>query len=274
MAKTTNRSFLEGDLTPETIRREFIQKPMANAKISLIGTGLELLDLMKMLPDAFVASQRRELDRLKAAGEEKDERIRNLEASIEQATTLRTTIQRGESRIERALGSLGDSEIAFHGFVSDADLKPMPGLTVRLSGREGASRKGLTAVTEEDGYFRISLGSKGDTGKEWRTRVGQINFAEKINIITEQPTAGGSSSSEATKPRGQVEILQGEKSVYIDPAGLPIDEGSVYREYVVQSAARPRSASDDLAEAKAKDVDVAQSAPAKSAKKRRKIKLR
>lgn len=268
--KTTNRSFLEGDLTPEKIRREFIQKPMANAKLSLIGTGLELLDLMKMLPDAFVASQRRELQRLKDKGDDNDKRIKNLEASIEQATTLRTTIQRGESRIERGLGSLGDAEIAFHGFVSDADLNPMPGLTVRLSGRDGASRRGLTAVTEEDGYFRISLGSKRDTGKEWRARVGQINFAEKINIITEQPSAGGTSSGDATstKPRGQVEILQGEKTVYVDPASLPIDEGSVYREYVVQGDSRIRSEYNDVAEAKAEEVK--QSTASRSAKKKRK----
>jgi hypothetical protein len=270
-SKTTNRSFLEGDLTPEKIRREFIQKPMANAKLSLIGTGLELLDLMKMLPEAFVASQRRELHRLKADGKDNDERIKNLEASIEQATTLRTTIQRGESRIERGLGSLGDSEIAFHGFVSDADLNPMPGLTVRLSGREGASRRGLTAITEDDGYFRISLGSKRDTGKEWRARVGQINFAEKINIITEQaPASGASGDATSTKPRGQVEILQGEKTVYVDPAGLPIDEGSVYREYVVQSDSRIRSDYDDFAGVEVEEADVAQSAPKKSAKKKSK----
>jgi hypothetical protein len=271
MASKTNRSFIDGDLTPEKFRREFIQKPMANAKLSLIGTGLELLDLMKMLPDAFVASQRRELHRLKATGEDNDERIKNLEASIEQATTLRTTIQRGESRIERGLGSLGDSEIAFHGFVSDQDLNPMPGLTVRLSGREGASRRGLTAVTENDGYFRISLGSKRDDGKEWRERVGQINFAEKINIITEQPAAGATSGdATSTKPRGQVEILQGDKTVYVDPAALSIDEGNVYREYVVHADSRTKADYENVASTEAAPADVAQSAPRRSAKKKSK----
>ena len=146
--------------------------------------------------------------------------------------------------LQRALGSLGDSELAFHGFVSDAGLNPMAGLTVRLSGHGQTGKRGLTATTEDDGYFRILLGSKRNTGKEWRSRVGEINVAEKINILTEEQSSTDATS--ATKTRGQVEILQGEKTLYTDPAGVPIDEGSVYREYVVQPQSQPKSELEDV----------------------------
>jgi hypothetical protein len=268
--KTTNRSFLDGDQSPEKLRREFIEKPLNGAKLSALGTGLELFDLLSVLPDAFISSQRRELGRLKAAGKDNDDRVNRLEASIEQATALRTTVKRGESRVQRALGSLGDPELAFHGFVSDANLNPVAGLTVRLSGREGSGKRGLTATTEDDGYFRIPLGSKRDTGKEWRSRVGQISFAEKLNIFTEEQAAATGSGSDATtgKVRGHVEILQGQKSLYTDPAGVPIDEGSVYREYVVQAESRPRSDYGDFASVDVQEVEVAQTASARRAPKK------
>jgi hypothetical protein len=258
--KTTNHSFLEGDQSPEKLRREFIDKPLNAAKQSLLGTGLDLLNLMRVLPDAFIASQQRELERLKASGKDDDERMRQHEVSIEQAVALRTTVAQGETRIQRAMDSLGNTELAFHGFVSDADLNPVSGLTVRLSGRDAKSgKRGLTATTEDDGYFRIPLGSKRDTGKEWRSRVGQINFAEKLNIISEQQADAAASVNDATsanKARGQVEILQGEKSLYTDPAGVPIDEGSVYREYVVQAESRPNAGYSDLNGVEVEDVDT------------------
>jgi len=90
--KTTNHSFLEGDQSPEKLRREFIDKPLNAAKQSLLGTGLDLLNLMRVLPDAFIASQQRELERLKASGKDDDERMRQHEVSIEQAVALRTTV--------------------------------------------------------------------------------------------------------------------------------------------------------------------------------------
>jgi hypothetical protein len=265
--KTPNQGFLDGNQSPEKIRREFIDKPLSSAKLSALNTGLELFNLMSVLPDAFISSQRRELDRLKASGKDNDERVKKLEASIEQATVLRTTVQRGESRVQRALGSLGDSEIAFHGFVSDSDLNPVAGLTVRLSGREGSAKRGLTAITEDDGYFRIPLGAKKDTGKEWRSRVGKVNFAEKINILTEEQAAATGSANDATatgRVRGQVEILEGDKSIYTDPTGVPIDEGSVYREYVVQADSRP-SHDYDSSSFEEPEVDVAQTVSARRA---------
>ena len=275
--KTTNQSFLGGDQSPEKIRSEFIDKPLEAAKQAVLGSGLELFNLMSALPDAFIASQRRELERVKASGKDNDDRVVLLEASIAQATELRTTVQLGETRVGRALSSVGDSEIAFHGFVSNTEFEPVGGLTVRLSGREGeGGKRGLTATTDNDGYFRIPLGSKSDSGKEWRTRVGQINFAEKINILSEQQAAAADASSAndtsgATKARAQVEILDGNKSVYQDPVGVPIDEGSVYREYVVAVEKRTAAADSGVVESagtKQKEIDVSQAPSKKRATKK------
>ena len=275
--KTTNQSFLGGDQSPEKIRSEFIDKPLEAAKQAVLGSGLELFNLMSALPDAFIASQRRELERVKASGKDNDDRVVLLEASIAQATELRTTVQLGETRVGRALSSVGDSEIAFHGFVSNTEFEPVGGLTVRLSGREGeGGKRGLTATTDNDGYFRIPLGSKSDSGKEWRTRVGQINFAEKINILSEQQATAADASSAndtsgATKARAQVEILDGNKSVYQDPVGVPIDEGSVYREYVVAVEKRTAAADSGVVESagtKQKEIDVSQAPSKKRATKK------
>ena len=275
--KTTNQSFLGGDQSPEKIRSEFIDKPLEAAKQAVLGSGLELFNLMSALPDAFIASQSRELERVKASGKDNDDRVVLLEASIAQATELRTTVQLGETRVGRALSSVGDSEIAFHGFVSNTEFEPVGGLTVRLSGREGeGGKRGLTATTDNDGYFRIPLGSKSDSGKEWRTRVGQINFAEKINILSEQQAAAADASSTsdtsgATKARAQVEILDGNKSVYQDPVGVPIDEGSVYREYVVAVEKRIAAADSGVVESagtKQKEIDVSQAPSKKRATKK------
>jgi len=275
--KTTNQSFLGGDQSPEKIRSEFIDKPLEAAKQAVLGSGLELFNLMSALPDAFIASQSRELERVKASGKDNDDRVVLLEESIAQATELRTTVQLGETRVGRALSSVGDSEIAFHGFVSNTEFEPVGGLTVRLSGREGeGGKRGLTATTDNDGYFRIPLGSKSDSGKEWRTRVGQINFAEKINILSEQQAAAADASSTsdtsgATKARAQVEILDGNKSVYQDPVGVPIDEGSVYREYVVAVEKRTAAADSGVVESagtKQKEIDVSQAPSKKRATKK------
>ncbi len=240
--KSSDRSFLSGDQSAAKIRRDYIEKPLAAAKLSIIGTGLELFNFMSVLPDAFIASQQRELERVMASSDKNDARVANLEASIQQATTLRTAIQCGEARVNRALGSFGDRENAFHGFVSNGNLEPIQGLTVRLSVREG--KRGLSATTDDDGYFRIPLGSKSQTGKEWREQVGEIRFTEKLKMFEERVAATVSSKPDSdanaagSQNVAQAEILQAESLLYTDPSGVPTSEGSVYREYVLTNVNR------------------------------------
>ena len=247
--KSSNRSFLSGAQSAAKIRREFIDKPLAGAKLSLLGTGIELLDLLSVLPDAFIASQERELERVRESGTENDDRTKVLEASIEQARGLRATVQCGEARVQRALGSLSDSSHAFHGFVSDADLNPLGSLTVRLTTRE-TGKRGLTATTDDDGYFRIPLSKKkGTGGKEWREQVRDTSFSERFNDLFAQNPLASTVSANATgatsdaSEDAEVEILQKNNVVYTDPHGVPTDGGSVYREYIVNIENR-RSESD------------------------------
>lgn len=232
-------SFLSGDQSAAKIRRDFIDKPLASAKLSLLGTGMELLDLMSILPDAFIASQERELERVKGSGAENDDRTKALEASIEQARTLRATVQRGESRVQRALSSLSDNSHAFHGFVSDADLNPLGGLTVHLITRE-TGKRGLTALTDDDGYFRIPLAKKkGAAGKEFREQVRDTSFSQRLNdLFAQNPlastvSANANGSTSDPGEEAEVEILQKNTVVYTDPHHVPTGGGSVYREYVV-----------------------------------------
>lgn len=224
----TNRSFLGGDQSAAKIRRDYIEKPLAAAKLSIMGTGLELFNFMSVLPDAFIASQEKELERVKASSDKNDARVASLEASIQQATMLRTTIQRGEARVSRALGSFGDRDNAFHGFVSNGDLEPIKGLTVRLNSRE-TGKRGLTATTDEDGYFRIPLGAKSESEK-----VGEISFTQKLEMFERRAaTTSIKPESAASTDGAQAEILQGESLLYTDPSSVPTSEGSVYREYVL-----------------------------------------
>ena len=270
--------FLSGDQSATKIRRDFIDKPLAGAKLSILGTGMELLDLMSILPDAFIASQERELERVKESGTENDDRTKALESSIEQARALRETVQRGETRVQRALSSLSDSNHAFHGFVSDADLNPLGGLTVRLTARE-TGKRGLTTLTDDDGYFRIPLTKKkGTGGKELGDQVRDTSFSQRLNdLFTQNPlastvSASANASTSSSSGEAEVEILQRNNVVYTDPHHVPTEGGSVYREYVVQIE-KSRSESDHYDSDKGLDRDSFSEAPqtgaAKKASKKR-----
>ena len=241
MATKSNRSFVSGTQTPEQIQREFIQKPLESAKQTLMGTGLELFNLLSVLPDAFIASQRRELKRVKATTDKDDQRVATIEASITQATQLRTTIQRGDARVQRALGSLTHSDDAFHGFVSNTDLEPIGGLIVRLTGREGGTAKrALSGTTDKDGYFRIPFGSK-------REGNAKLSFSERLDNVSAPGDANATATSDtaaSSKRLAQVEILQNDKVVHTDQFALPVEEGSVYREYVIAGKAAPQKERD------------------------------
>src|SRR5262245_29455252 len=229
MAAKSNSSFVGGHQSPEQIHREFIQKPLDSAKQTLMGTGLELFNLLSVLPDAFIASQQRELKRVKATADKDDERVTTLQESITQATQLRTMIRHGEARVHRGLGSFAHGDDAFHGFVSNADLEPIIGLTVRLTGQStGAGKRGLSATTEQDGYFRISFGTKRDTKG--------IGFSERFNNFSANVEADANATSDAASSKGlaQVEILRNNQVIHTDQFALPVEEGSVYREYVVE----------------------------------------
>ena len=230
----------------ETLRRQFIEAPLEAAGQSALGSGIELGNLLSMLPAAFVASQDRELKRVLSSGIENDPRVAALESSIEQAGVLQTMAQRGQVRIERALVAVAGKDHVFHGFVSDADLAPLKGLTVRLTGSKATRSKTLSTTTDDDGYFSIALGTKSNMQQDSGAKASKISLAQRISDLMAGPGIEPISTPLESVPNedaSQVEILKKGKLAHSDPVLVARDQGSVYREYVI-STEKPPSASD------------------------------
>jgi hypothetical protein len=249
MATQSNRrefpSFFADTKSAETLRRQFIEAPLEAAGQSALGSGIELGNLFSMLPAAFVASQERELKRVLSSGIENDPRVAALESSIEQAGVLQMMAQRGQVRIERALVAVANKDHVFHGFVSDADLAPLKGLTVRLTGSKATRSKTLSTTTDDDGYFSIALGTKSNM-QDSGAKASKISLAQRISDLMAGPGIEPISTPLESVPNedaSQVEILKKGKLAHSDPVLVARDQGSVYREYVI-STEKPPSASD------------------------------
>ena len=243
--------FLGDTLSPDGVRKEFIEAPMEAAKQSAIGTGLDLFAFMTALPDAFILSEQRELKRLsRNVDSKKDPRIERLKMSIERGKELHTHTQQGKTRIERLLVSLSEEDNVFHGFVSDVDLQPREKLTVRISAaREGEkSEKSLSATTDTDGYFSISLGKDPRGGYRKPMPESAVNLSERMNELLMRVNAKadiGSSDKASTSASSdqevlaRVEILDSAGNIlHQDAAPLVVNAGTAYREYVVDRTAR------------------------------------
>jgi hypothetical protein len=213
----------------ENARRQFIDAPLEAAKSSAYRSALDLARMLSLLPDAFAASQRRELKRMKRSVPEDDSRLATLEASIEQAEVLRTTARHGAVRAQRSLAALASRRDIFHGFVSDSELNPLEGLTVKLSrGREG-NTKDPSATTDKDGYFSMPLDHRKITANE--VEITPEHIAELFAQRVREASDGEQTASESVAVR--VEILKKAKLLQEDSIPLALDRGSVYREYVI-----------------------------------------
>lgn len=243
--KTGLPEFFTDAKSTETVRRQFLEAPLEASRQSALGSAVELATLMSILPDAFVASQRRELNRVTKSGKESDSRVAALQTSIEQAEVLQTMALRGQARVQRALVALATNEDVFHGFVSDPDLAPLKGLTVRLTDNKTTRAKALSATTDDDGYFSIALGTKDDTPRDAQAKDSPINLSQRIADLlaglSQETSAAPAAGAEAGV--SQVEILKKGKLLYRDPVLLARDGGSIYREYVITDT-KPSSESD------------------------------
>jgi hypothetical protein len=246
-SRETGSEFFARNQTAEKIRNKFIEAPLESAQQSVLTSGLEIANLLSILPDAFLASQHRELERVKKSGKGNSPRTAALQASIEQTDVLRTTVQRGQARVRRIVVALTDSDDLFHGFVSDAEFVPLKGLKVRLvdSGKTRGAKM-LSATSDHDGYFRIPLDVQRDAKS--RAKSDQMNLSERITNLFAgsskvRNTAASTDSSAVSEGTGQVEILKKGKVVYRDPVLVSLGQGSVYREYVIASD-KPPSASE------------------------------
>jgi hypothetical protein len=203
---TTNRSgkpvstdFIADGQSAETLERLLIDAPMEAAVQSAFGTGRELGRFLQMLPEALIASERRELERVRAANGN-PARAAALEASIEEIQSLQTLSQRGQVRVQRAFRNAASGELVFHGFVSDTNLAPLAGLTVRLADR-ATGRRELSATTDADGYFNIPLAAK---DRETTTTTGTTTGTTGTTTGTTGTTTGttGTTTGDPRKERG------------------------------------------------------------------------
>jgi hypothetical protein len=282
-SRNSNESpFIGGGNSADAIRKEFIETPMAAARQPAIATGLELLTFMSMLPDAFLASEERELNRLaRSSNDKNDPRIERLKFSIMRTKELHNASQKGKARIDRALAALSNEDNVFHGFVSDANLKPREKLTVRISALRESEKdeKSLSAITQADGYFSISLGKgKTDAGKssanestvtlseQIAERLASVNAKNKADTAKASNTQSAASAS-TNQARVRVEILDANNNViHQEESPLVVTAGSTYREYVIDDDA-PAATSPERAAAATESAPKAESKATAAAKK-------
>ena len=236
--------------SPEEIRRRFLEAPLDASVPEAMGTVLELASVLTRLPDVFIASQKKELDRIKAA-DPNDPRAQALQASIDHTEELQGTAKMGQTRIERVAKATVGGQKVFHGFVSTTDLAPLPGATVRLT-EQGAGGHQAAATTDDDGYFSIALSPPPPTYGTSTTKR-DLSLSQRINRLFETrtldlgETAKTVDTAEATKDdaaKGHVrettvQVLMNGRLLHEDPIPLKIDQGSTYREYIVTEDGSP-----------------------------------
>lgn len=253
-SRNTGAEFIGGDQAAETMRRKFIDTPLKAAQQPALDSLLEVANLFAILPQAFIASQKRELERMAASGKGKEDepRIADLKASIERAGVVATTAERGQVRAQKVFAALNDKAVLFQGFVSDDTPAPLVGLTVRLvNAAQTRKEKPMEATTDKDGYFRIKIGTKGD-----QTNPFSGLFAGSGG--TKKP-----GSSEQASAEGQVEILAKNQLLYTDPSPVPLDQGGVYREYTITEGESPANVNVDSSGTKAAKAGASRPKPKK-----------
>lgn len=256
---TGNAQFIPDDLSVDAMRDELLKAKLDAARQPAIESAFELYSFVSSLPDAYAASLQREAERLKKSGKDNAPRLEALKASIDEADKLRLTARAGQARVERALAGLAEPNDVFHGFVSDTELRPQQGYTVRVVGAGDAEGKSaLTAKTGSDGYFSITLKeNKKTSGFSAKDETHDILFAQISKLFgmsgqaaaTETRASSTAFKTETVASRAEsatfsktetaqagVEILDPDgQLIHQDPIPIHFDEGSIYREYVVES---------------------------------------
>ena len=226
------QAFFTDASSVEDVRRQFLEAPLEAARQTMFGPALELAQVLRALPDAFAASQRRELKRLKSTAEENDPRVAYLEESIEQADGLRTMARRGEVRAQRSIVAYATGREVFHGFVSDSNLNPVSGLTVQLTAGKDRTGKEPSSVTDSEGYFSIPLGKRVASVRV-NEKDGEKLSPEQIAERLAAREKAGNVYQQSPERSIRVEILRDGKLIHEDPVPMEIGKGSAYREYVI-----------------------------------------
>jgi hypothetical protein len=214
---------------------------------------IDVASVLETLPAAFVASQQRELARVTATSNENDPRAEQLRTSIERARAVQGVALQGKTRVQHVRETFADAGDVFHGFVYDDNLAPQAGIIVRLVPQNAAASKGLAGRTDDDGYFRIDLGSKRNAKGTSRAFVQEelpdrvARMAARLRENAAQPPQPGDDD----RASAIVEIVSQGKVVYRDSSLLALDGGRTYREYTI-SAQKGWAAADQPKAAKKK----------------------
>jgi len=208
----------------------------------VIEAALAAFEVLKLLPRAFVDSQQRELKRVEESESEDKEsaRVQRLRESIAQAQVLGETSELGLARVERGLALREDTAQLVHGFVSDAQLRPLAKLRVVL---EDGKDKPRTASTDADGYFRIVIGDRGPTLDVARLAA---QLARGTAAKTDAKNAGVKAAAAAATaatgtdpnagPTARLTIFDANGTLlHTDADDIALDAGNVYREYVISA---------------------------------------
>ena len=95
--------------------------------------------------------------------------------------------------------------------------------------------KELSATTEADGYFSITLGRKiraKGTSEQGPANLTPEKIAELFARQEQQKEVKGEAES-VLRTEGRIEILRKNKVIHEDPVAVELDEGSIYREYAI-----------------------------------------
>ena len=214
------------------VRQQFIDAPAEAVRQAAFAPALEIAKLIGLLPKAFSNSQQRELKRLRDSSEENDPRISYLEASIEQTEAMVTMARRGEARVKRSVIARVIGDEIFHGFVSDSELNPLEGLTVRLTAGRGKAKQ-LSSTTAADGYFRIPLSKRGQKVEIPEEEAANVTPEQIAELFARREAERDLTYEPADGQEVGVEILKKSQVLYEDPVPVDLGRGAVYREYVI-----------------------------------------
>ncbi|HEX7294918.1 MAG TPA: hypothetical protein VF251_04135, partial [Pyrinomonadaceae bacterium] len=228
--------------SPEEFRRRFVDAPLDASVPAVLESALEMANVLTLLPEVFIASQKKELGRLQTSVGPNDSRLAAMQASIEQAEELSDTADKAQARVTRVATATAAGQKVFHGFVSAPDLSPLSGVSVRLTERAAGGAKG-GATTDEDGYFSLPLERPDYTAA---TKTRNVSLSQQLNRLFEtrrletldsSENATADSEKAATTRESTVQIFRKDKLIHEDPIPVDLGAGSIYREYIINEQA-------------------------------------
>ncbi len=242
MATSDNKTRgIFGNLDPRLDPREQLIQPQIDAAFQpALATAMDLLGVLTLLPQAFSDAQRRELQRLQRSDSDdsgNSARVVAAQASIARADAMLDTARRGQARVNRLVRSLDENVPILHGFISDTALQPLARYRVQVTDTADANRKPLTATSAADGYFRIVLSRKEADRKASAARftgLMDLMAGAKPDPKNEKFKAEAAAAAAENGRVGNITLYDPSgELVQEDPAPVGLDEGDVYREYVI-----------------------------------------